>query len=60
MVNQRAHLPKPIMHGVSSWSKMVTVNKVQVPGDLAETPSRDSIGNRSLVKARVLAPVVVY
>ena len=60
MVNQRVHLPKLIMHRVSSWSKMVIVDKVQVPGDLAETPSRDSVCNRDIVKERVLAPVIIH
>ena len=59
MVYQRAYLPKPIMRGVSSWSKMVIVDKVQVPGNLTEAPSWDPVGNRSIVKERVFAPVIV-
>ena len=60
MVYQRAHLPKPIMHRVSSCNEMVIVNKVQVPGDLTETPSRDPVSNRSIVKERVFAPVIIH
>ena len=60
MVYQRAHFPKPIMRGISSLSKMVIVNKMEVPGDLAEMSSRDPVCNRSIVKGRVFAPVIIH
>ena len=60
MVYQRAHFPKPIMCGVSSLNKMVIVNKVEVPGDLTEMPLRDPVCNRSIVKERVFAPVIIH
>ena len=60
MVYQRAHFPKPIMCRVSSLSKSVIVNKVEVPGDLAEMLSTDPVCNRSIVKERVFAPVIIH
>ena len=60
MVYQKAYLPKPIMCGVFSWSEMVIVDKVQIPGDVTEASLWYPVGNRSIVMERVFASVIIH
>ena len=45
MSDQGSNLTKPIMRWVTTWSKLVVVHKVQVPGDFPKTPARNSVSN---------------
>ena len=54
-----ADLPQPVIRGITSWSKMVVVHKVQVPGDVTETLPWDSVCNRGIEEVWISAPVVI-
>ena len=59
MVDKQTNLAQPIVRGVSTRSKLLVIDKVQVPGDFPEAPTRDAVCLRGIVKQWISAPVVV-
>ena len=59
LINHRADLTQPIKRGTSSRSKMLVVDKVQVPRDFPEAPPRNPYRDGGVVCKRVSTPIVV-
>ena len=59
MVDEGADLPKPVIRGIFSWSKVVIVHKVQVLGDVPEALSGYFVSDGSIACVLVSTPIVV-
>ena len=59
MIDEGADLPKPVIRGIFSWSKVVIVHKVQVSGDVPEALSGYFVSDGSIACVLVSTPIVV-